>query len=346
MRLGRGAFVVAVALLAGACGGHRTSDLGRGLTRPTAVPTTVAPAPATTVATTVPPLPPTTNPPPPTTNPPRPLAAAPAVPAGVDVYRGLGTWVDVYDWSATYGHGGPLVGPADVDRMAAAGVQTLFIQTSHADAPADVLEPERLLPIIRRARARGMRVVAWYLPTLVDPVTDLRRLQAAARLGVDGLAVDIEAKDVPDPTERNRRLLGLSQALRASLPGRAIGAIVLPPVVLDVINPAYWPGYPWAGLARDYDVWLPMAYWTFRSQASGWRDGYRYTVENVARLRQHLGLAAARVHFIGGLGDTTAAADVAGMIRADGQQGVVGGSLYDWRTTRAELWPALRALRR
>ena len=48
-------------------------------------------------------------------------------------------------------------------------MQTLYVQTSKWDAPTDVLEPERLLPLIKRAKDRGMSVVAWYLPTFVDP---------------------------------------------------------------------------------------------------------------------------------------------------------------------------------
>ena len=45
--------------------------------------------------------------------------------AGIAPYAGLGTWVDVYDWSLTFGKDGPLVEPATVDLMAERGVQTL-----------------------------------------------------------------------------------------------------------------------------------------------------------------------------------------------------------------------------
>src|SRR5207244_13340436 len=62
-----------------------------------------------------------------------------------------------------------------------------------------------LVPIITRAHLRGLRVVGWYLPAYTDPGADLRKLVAAARLGVDGLAVDIEARNVSDVGERNRR---------------------------------------------------------------------------------------------------------------------------------------------
>src|SRR3546814_4053164 len=62
-----------------------------------------------------------------------------------------------------------------------------------------------------------MHVVAWYLPTLVDPATDLPRLVAASDLDVDGLGVDIESVEIADPAERTRRLLELSPHLRSAI---------------------------------------------------------------------------------------------------------------------------------
>ena len=308
-------------------------------------------APVTT-APTVAPVPETTVAPPPAKPVRTPLAVAPrsgfavAPNAGVAPYAGLGTWVDVYDWSATYTReAGPQVGPETVDLMAAEGVQTLYIQASKHDAPDDVLERGRLEAIIARAQANGIRVVAWYLPTLVDPAADLRRLLAIASLSVDGLAVDIEARNVTDVGERNRRLVQLSADLRSALPGRAIGGIVLPPVVMEEVNPNYWPGFPWREIAPYYDVWQTMGYWTNRKQSSGWRDAYSYTMENVLRLRRNLGLPEAAVHPIGGIGDRTTPEDLAGFHRAAVESASIGGSLYDWRTTSAGLWPGLRPFR-
>ncbi|HUQ38717.1 MAG TPA: hypothetical protein VM030_01060 [Acidimicrobiales bacterium] len=274
------------------------------------------------------------------------VAVAPSVAAGLVPYTGLGTWVDVYDWSQTYTRdGAPAVDAATVDAMADAGVQTLYLQASKHDAPTDVLEPERLLPIIDRAHRRGVRVVAWYLPTLVDTAHDLRRILAIASLEIDGLAVDIEARNVSDVNERNRRLVEFSTSLRNALPEQAIGAIVLPPVVLEEVNPNYWPDFPYTALAPLYDAWQTMGYWTNRKASSGWRNAHDYTVENVVRLRRNLGRPDAVVHPIGGIGDATTAADIDGFRRAVGETHGVGGSLYDWRTTKADAWPALRGLR-
>ncbi|MEY2478414.1 MAG: hypothetical protein QOG87_3729 [Actinomycetota bacterium] len=324
--------------------------------------TTTSSSSTTTTATTLPPttttVAPTTAPPPPrpvTTR--RPVAttaarrpAVNAVPKPLPTgalaeYRGLGAWIDVFDWSNAYTNNQPGVGAAEVNRMADLGVQTLYVQAARHDSPSDVQEPERLLPIINQAHARGMRVIVWYLPSLEDVNRDLQRLLAISRLPVESVAVDIESRAVADAAERSRRLIDLSHRLRAALPGRSIGAIVLPPVVTDVINKNYWPGFPWHEIIPDYDAWMTMGYWTSRTQASGYRDAYRYTAENIDRLRSNLGLPAAPVHPIGGIGDKTTVADVEAFHRAATERGVLGGSLYDYRTTHDALWAPLQRFR-
>jgi len=284
------------------------------------------------------------------TLPPPTAAPAPAStprPAGIGPYLGLGTWVDVYDWSTTFSRNGPpAVTPGDADRMADAGVQTLFIQASKHDSPTDVLEPELLQAHIDRAKKQGLQVVAWYLPTLVDVGADLRRLKAIAALrNLDGLAVDIEARNVADVNDRNDRLVELSAALRKALPGRFIGGIVLPPVVLEVVNQNFWPAFPYREIAPFYDVWMTMGYWTNRTNASGYRDAYRYTKENVERLRNNLGQPNAPVHPIGGIGHSTSAAEIEQYKRGVTAVGGIGGSIYDWDTTAPALWANLRPMR-
>jgi hypothetical protein len=310
-------------------------------TTTTEPPTTVAPAPPSTTATTKRPILKAT---------PAPAAhtVAPVIRAltsGLGPYKGLGTWADVYDWSNSYTNNKPGLGVSDIDRMATVGVQTLYIQAAFWDAPTDIVERDRLMTLIARAHQRGIQVIAWYLPTLEDLNHDLGRLMAVAQLPVEGISVDIESRKVTDVNERNRRLLALSSALRQSLPGHTIGGIVLPPVVMEVINPNYWPNFPWAGVAPYFDVWLPMSYWTNRTQASGYRDGYTYTSENIVRLRRNLGLPQAFVHTIGGIGDKTTAGDVDNMLRGAVERAAIGGSLYDWRTTGGDLWSHLRPFR-
>ena len=316
------------------------------------VATTTSTTSTTTTTTTLPPAT-TTVPPATTTVPPATTTVPPPPPPGPDVaaYRGLGTWLDVYDFSPAYSpNGPPAVTPDQVDAMAAQGVRTLYVQASRDDArsPGDIEAPELLGQFLTRAHARGMRVVAWYLPKFADVEADLRRLLAvrdfrADGQGFDGLAVDIEwRKDVPDTATRNARLVELSRRLREATGGATLGAIVLPPVVTEVINPDYWPSFPWRELVPYYDVWMPMAYWTNRTAESGYRDANRYVDENIRRVRNNVGNAAAAVHPIGGIGDAATVDDYRGFVQAASAQASVGASVYDWRTTAPESWEVLR----
>ena len=261
------------------------------------------------------------------------------------MFRGFGGWIDVYDWSNEYTNNKPAVGPGDIDRMADYGVQTLYVQTAKQASPNEVVDIELLRPIIDRAHDRGMRVVAWYVPSLEDPARDLRRLLASASLGVEAIGVDIESRAVRDPAERNRRLVDLSIALRQRLPGVPIAAIPMPAVLMEVVNPNFWPGFPYREIAPAYDVWMPMNYWTSRTRASGYKDAYRYTAENIDRLRAQLGRPDAPVHIIGGIGDESSTADIDNMYRAAAERGALGGSIYDYRTTHDALWPHLQQFR-
>jgi len=267
-------------------------------------------------------------------------------PLGVAAFSGVGAWIDVFDWSREFGGDEPVVGPDDVTAMADAGVQTLYVQGARASAPEDVLERDRLEALLQRADDEGVATVVWYVPSLVDPAADLRRLEALAELDVDAVAVDIEARDVPDPAERSRRLVDLSEQLREALPDTAIGAVPVAPVLLEVVNTDWWPGFPWAELAPNYDAWLPMTYSTERLAESGYRDAERYTHENLLRLRANLDDPEAVVHPIGGVADDLVVADVEAHVRAARRGDAVGVSLYDWPTTAPELLEPLAVLRR
>jgi hypothetical protein len=255
----------------------------------------------------------------------------------VAVYEGAGAWVDLYDTEA--GSQTP-VAPADVDEMADVGVRTLYLQAARDDGAAPGLhDPEQAARFLVRAHERGLRVVGWFVPRFGDLERDLAHLEAIADFEVlghrfDGVAVDIEwTETVVDDGTRSERLVALSEALREAVGRDALGAIVMPPVHLEVVNPAFWPGFPWAELAPLYDAWLPMGYWTDRSETSGWRDAATYTRENLRRMNELLG-GDAPVHAIGGLGADTTAQDLAGFVAATDEAGgsVIGASIYDWAT--------------
>lgn len=270
---------------------------------------------------------------------------SPPAPWSVGVHTGLGAWVDVWDWTLWGSSGSPTVTPATIDALAAQGVRTLYLQTTRADKPDAVLEPDRLLALVDRAHEHGIFVVGWYLPTFVDVADDLRRIEAALALPLDGFALDIESQEVADPAERTRRLLAVSQRLRELAGDRVLVANVLPPVQMEELAPSLWPGFPWAELGEYYEVFMPMGYFTFREDGHHWRDAEAYTAENVRRVRERVGDPDLPVHFIGGIADLTTVEDVEGMMRGAQASGAIGLSLYDVATTGTELWAPMQAWR-
>lgn len=305
----------------------------------------------TATPTTAPPPPPCTqrNIPVPSATPTTPAAGFEARSAA---FGGLGSWVDVYDWSPTFiasknSSARPSFTLARVDAMADAGVQVLFIQTAKSEFSQPVLDNDLLVSIIAKAKGRGMRVVGWFLPAHKDVADDLRHLRATAALGVDGIGLDIEDRcSVTDVTLRNQNLVALSTQLRAEFPTLPLAGVVLPAVVLDVINTGYWPAFPWKELGASFDAWMPMGYWTNRTTASGYRDGYKYTIENIDRTRTNLGLPNAVMSPIGGLAADTIPTELDGFMQAIAERGAIGGSLYDEMTSKAGQFAQLAPLRR
>ena len=269
-------------------------------------------------------------------------------------FTGLGTWVDAYDYSREYAEPAtPTVTPAHVDAMWQAGVKTIYLQASKfgpkTPAGRDILSPDLVGAFLGRAHYRGMRVVAWYLPSFGDINADLRRIVAmrnfrdAGGQSFDGIGIDIEWRnDVPNHDTRNARLIELTKRVRAAMPNTPLSAIVLPPVVTDVINTSYWPRFPWRTLRPYYDVWQPMAYWTNRKAGTYWRNAYRYTYENIRLTRRNLASPYAPVSIAGGIGDAATSADYQEFIRGAKGQHAIGASVYDWRTTASSAYPVLR----
>ncbi|MDQ4133378.1 MAG: hypothetical protein M3179_09280 [Actinomycetota bacterium] len=318
-------------------------------------PLAASPTEETTTTTT---LPPTTTTVAPTTTAPRAAAGPSARPSprpvpsgGSGPFTGLGAWVDAFDFNPAHTGGNPTVLPSSVDRMAAAGVRTLYLQVSRPEdprVPGDLIDPGLLAAFVQRAHANGMLVVGWFLPHLGNLDDDMRHLQAAINFtaggrGFDAIGLDIEWREsVPSHGDRSARLVELSRRLRTAAAGRPVGAIVMPPVVTDVINPNFWPGYPWRELAPLFDAWLPMSYWTNRSADSGYRDAYRYTADNIRLLRRNLGNPAAPVHAIGGISDKATIGDYERFAAACADGAAIGCSIYEWASAPSEAWAVLR----
>lgn len=287
------------------------------------------------------------------------LLVAEPIARTIDPYSGYGTWVDVFDYVPAYAGSDPSVTPATLAEMARLGVGTVYLQAARLDdrTPDGLEDPWLLAEVLFEAHDLGMDVVGWYLPRFGDDNADLDRIVAMADFEVlghrfDGMAVDIEwTGDGIDHDTRSQRLVELSGAAREELGSEPLGAIVLPPVQIEVVNPDFWPDFPWAGIADQYDVWLPMSYWSFRSESSGYGDGYAYHEESVRRLRANLGDPIALVHGIGGIGGTdgiddnpdppeplTGIDEIERFVDALADTGSIGGSMYDWNT----LEPAVR----
>ena len=273
-------------------------------------------------------------------------ASAPAIePWSVEVHGGLGAWIDIYDWSVWGSGGTPPVTLDTVDALAEQGVRTLYVQTARINVPDAVVEPERLQALIDRAHEHGMFVVGWYMPTFVDVDEDLRRIEAAMAMDIDGFALDIESQEVLDTDVRTERLLQMSRRMREVAGDRVLVANPLPPVQMEELAPSLWPDFPWAELGEYYDVFMPMGYFTFREDGHEWRDAEAYTAENVRRIRERVGDPDLPVHFIGGIADLTTVEDVRGMTRGAEATGAIGLSLYDVATTGTELWEPMQAWR-
>jgi hypothetical protein len=264
-------------------------------------------------------------------------------------YAGLGAWVSVFDYVPPVlpQPGPPPVVPATVDDLAALGARTLYLQAAIDDprAPDLVVDRRLVTAMLRRAHARGLRVVAWYYPQLVDPARDQARLDALLRFRAgsarfDGVALDIESQQVPDVGDRNRRLVALVRHVRSAAGARPVGAIVYPAALLEVVNPGLWPGFPYRALASSVAVWLPMTYWSFREGL--YRDAFAYTDDSIRRLRRDLRDEQALVAPIGGLADTSTTADYEGFARAARTDRAVGRSVFDVTATSTSAWEYLR----
>lgn len=252
----------------------------------------------------------------------------------LSVYTGLGTWVDAYDFAPEFGG---RLSPATIDKMAAAGIETLYLQAAKEDdrSPGLLVRPDLVRQWVARAHARGINVVAWYLPKLLDPARDRAHLKALLDFqvngrGFDSIGLDIEARNVDNLRVRNTRLVSLARWLRAAAPNMPLAGIVLAPVHTDIVSPDYWPRFPWAQLRPIFDVWQTMGYWTNRKSSSPYSNAYNATFKNVQLLRGHLGDVP--VHPIGGIGVENVD-QLWGYIKALHDSGSLGGSLYDWNTT-------------
>lgn len=275
----------------------------------------------------------------------RPQASAAAGSASITAYRGLGTWVDMYDSRAWDDPA------AAVKDMASHGVRTLYIETANYHNPqaASIFKPAAMSAFIQQCHALKIKIVAWYLPGFKDLDKDYKRSMAAIEYRTpdgqkfDSFALDIEDSHVKPASTRSARLKTLSAKIRKAV-GKAypLGGIIPSPAGMK-INSSYWPDFPYKDVAAVYDVIVAMGYYTYHGD--GYAHAYNETRENVRIVREQTGRPTIPIHVIAGVGDKSSGSETRAYVRALRETGCLGGSMYDWSTTSAADWRPLASVR-
>ncbi len=270
-------------------------------------------------------------------------ASAPAA-KGADpsVFGGLGTWVDIYD-SAVYA-----APEGTAARIAARGVRTVWVETANYRASTDIVKPAQLGRFVEALHAKGIRVVAWYLPGHVDPARDTRRslamLSFRTRGGqaFDGVSLNIEGTALRDVALRSRRAVSLARRVRQEAGATPLAVIPFNPRGLER-RPSTWPRFPWAELAAVSDAFAPMAY--TGGAFKGFDATYGYVTRAIRLLRFQTGDPNVAIHVAGGVADRLGPEELAGFAAAVSDDGgTIGVSLYDWATTPPGHWRVLRQI--
>ncbi len=273
---------------------------------------------------------------------------------GIDPYlpfRGLSTWVDVFDYALE-----PDIAIAD---MADRGVRTLFLSTARFNSANDFHDAAEAGAWLDAGRAAGIKVVGWYPPAYGDMDRDIRRTVAIAQFTspagnhFDAVGVDIERFDEVTRAQFNTRLVEHLSAVRKRTDAM-VAAIVPSPFGTDPGN--NWEGFPWAAVGDRSEVVVPMALWSFRDSCAGPKvcaftpdQVYGWVLDQVRRTRQ---LTGRRVTVEGGVNDPgpentpVTPARVRRFVDAVIDGGAIGGSHYDYATTDEALWPVLERLNR
>ena len=228
-----------------------------------------------------------------------PIAAQASPRSDAGVFAGLGTWVDIYDAPA-YRSPGPTAA-----KIAARGVKTVYVETANDRSTVDVVNPKALGLFVDALKARGIRVVAWYLPGFVKPAVDARRARAMLLFrtpngaSFDGVALDIESLSLKSASLRTARLITLSKILRNEGGDMPIAAITYPSRGFER-HPTWWPRFPWQQVTALVDAWIPMAY--SGGGFKGYDATYGYVARSLRLLRNAVG-PDVPIHAAGGVAE-------------------------------------------
>ncbi|MHB8511573.1 MAG: hypothetical protein ACYDCC_05280 [Actinomycetota bacterium] len=269
----------------------------------------------------------------------------------LSAFSKLGSWVDLYNYDDTNAWQATGV-------MQSHGVHTIYLETGRYNMPdtsdsAAFANRSKVDWWIHSAHARGMKIVGWYLPAYDNMDRDVRRTtliwtyRTGYKQHFDGVGIDIEYKDnMPSLTAWDKAVADHFRRVRHALgTGAPIAAIVPAPLGMAV-RPQDWKGFPWGALASVADLFMPMGYWSYRTDCSSNAShcAYGYTKGNIQQVRSLTGKSSIPVHDIGGVGNKVTAAQVQDYVRAVKDAGGFGGSLYDYHTTASSMWSPLSQL--
>lgn len=194
---------------------------------------------------------------------PQPQAPKPAAapkPGARYIPRGTGMWL--YQWEQTEGGDARRI----VHRARLTGLSHLYVRTGTRKGGFDAAPVLReLLPA---TEGTGIQVIAWDFPQLKNPVSDARRLAAAANFRVPGAPrIMAVAPDIETGAEGTK------------LSGHAVDTYMktlrrLLPADVSIIGVVPWPSekrlgrYPFEVVAKYSDAVAPMAYWINRDPAT------------------------------------------------------------------------------
>ena len=257
-------------------------------------------------------------------------------------YKGLASWVDLYDDKAWANP------DATVRDMASHGVRTLFIETSNFHSSSAVMNAPKLRTFITACHAHNIKIVAWYLPNMAGGSIDIKRVSQAIDFKAgnqrfDSFALDIESDAVGSVSTRNRNLETLTKRIRAKVGSSyPLGAIIPSPVGLAK-GSGYWNSFPYAMCARYYDVFVPMAYYSYHTHSTS--GTLADALANVRILRSQPGCKNKPIHLIGGISENSSTAQVHAFVQAVKRTDCYGASLYGWPGTTSGAWRELKALK-
>jgi hypothetical protein len=264
-------------------------------------------------------------------------------------FRGLGTWVDVYDYG--------LPPEASVADMHARGVRVLLLGTGRFSSTSDIHDRVLVGRWLDAAHARGMRVVGWYVPGYGDLARDVRRTVAIERFvspggqRFDAIGVDIERFRSPgapvgeftgEVFKADFDVLSITHLQRVRAQTSLMTAAIVP-TPYTALPGNRWEGFRYADVGRYSDVSVPMVLWSFR-------DGYTatqvrtYVANEITVTRQRTGDP---VHVEGGVDDPgvertpVTATNVRAFTDGAADARAIGGSHYDYATTAPSLWSVL-----